>query len=297
MTVEEDKSGKFRKYSYMSSHYPDETLNIIEWSKQMGFYGLPYEEISYLYENGLKEVPSDKLGFKKFRGSYKKYNSKGEYKELSDKFLVDTLDKFKQSLTEDSLEKQKKCGSVTQMLMENYILIEELKNRYSNFSDKRIMIHMFLNDVVDHPKCEVCGKPAKERLTNKGFRKTCSNICRRKKEQSYKSYTISHEGELIRVQGYERFVIPEFLKKYKRSDLKIGFEENDPIVYFFKGIEREYYPDLYIVPENRIVEVKSDYSLRLDYEKNIAKKESCVFKGFKFEFHIWDEKNKKSEII
>jgi hypothetical protein len=47
-------------------------------------------------------------------------------------------------------------------------------------------------------------------------------------------------------------------------------------VYFFKGIEREYYPDLYIVPENRIVEVKSDYSLRLDYEKNIAKTDSYV---------------------
>jgi len=295
--MEDNKSGKFRKYSYMSSHYPDKTLNIIEWSKEMGFYGLPYEEISYLYENELREVPRDRLGFKKFRGSYKKYNGKGEYKELSDKFLVDTLDKFKQSLTEDDLEKQKKCGSVTQRLMENYILIGKLNTKYNNLSDKRIMIHMFLNGIEDLPKCDVCGLRAKERLTNTGFRKTCSEWCRRKKEQSYKSYTILHNGESIRVQGYERFVVPEFLKKYKREDLKIGLEENTPIEYFFNGSNRHYYPDLYIPSENRIIEVKSDYSLEIDYAKNIAKKNACVSAGFNFEFHVWSEKDKKSKII
>jgi len=295
--MEGDKSGKFRKYSYMSTHHPEISSEILNWAKSLGFYGLHYEEICYLYENKILGVPKDSAGFKKFNGFDKKYTSTGKYKDISEKFIMDDLEAFKKSLSQKDIEKQNKCGSVTQMLMENYILIEKLKNKYSNFSDKRIMIHMFLNGVSDLPKCEVCGKEAKERLTNRGFRKTCSNICRRKKEQSYKSYTILHEGELIRVQGYERFVIPEFLKKYKRSDLKIGFEENDPIMYFFNGSEREYYPDLYIVPENRIIEVKSDYSLRLDYEKNMAKKESCISRGFKFEFHVWDEKNKKSEII
>jgi hypothetical protein len=295
--MNEDKSGKFRKYSYMSLHYPEKTLNILKWSREMGFYGLQYDEISYLYENELDEVPKDRLGFKKFRGSYKKYNSKGEYKELSDKFIINTLDKFKESLSEYDLEKQKKCGSVTQMLMENYILMEELKMKYSDLSDKRIMIHMFLNNIDNFPKCDVCGSPAKERLTNTGFRKTCSELCRRKKEQSYKLYIIIHKGESIRVQGYERFVVPEFLKKYKRNDLKIGFEENSPIEYFFNGSNRYYYPDLYIVSENRIIEVKSDYSLEIDYDKNIAKKNACIAKGFKFEFHIWSEKDKKSKII
>ena len=295
--MEGDKSGKFRKYSYMSTHHPEIASEILDWAKSLGLYGLPYEEICYLHENKILEVPRDSMGFKRFKGFNKKYTSSGKYKDISDKFIMCDLELFKKSLTKDDIKKQNKCGSVTQRIMENYILIEKLKNRYSDFSDKRIMIHMFLNDVDALPKCEVCGEPAKERLTNKGFRKTCSDICRRKKEQSYKSYTISHGGELIRVQGYERFVIPGFLKKYKRSDLRIGFEENDPIVYFFKGSEREYYPDLYIVPENKIIEVKSDYSLRLDYEKNIAKRESCISKGFKFEFHVWDEKNKKSEII
>jgi len=295
--MEVDKSGKFRKYSYMSVHYPQEAFNILEWAKNMGFYGLPYDEICYLYENDLKEVPQDGFGFKEFRGSYKKYNQRGKYKDLSEKFMAQTLNDFKMSLTVGDLEKQKKCGAVTQKMMENYILMDELVSRYNHFTDKRIMIHMFLNDILDLPKCEVCGALARERMTNKGFRKTCSDLCRRKKEQSYKSYTIIHNGESIRVQGYERFVIPEFLNKYERSDLKIGFEENEPIEYFFNGRSRDYYPDLYVVSENRVIEVKSDYSLRFDYEKNIAKRDSCISKGFNFEFHIWDEKEKKTKII
>jgi len=291
-----DKSGKFRKYSYMSVHYPQESSFILDWSKNMGFYGLPYEEICYLYENGINEVPEDEFGFKEFRGSHKRYGGRGKYKNLNEKFIIQTLSDFKKLLTKEDLEKQNKCGAITQRLMENYILMEELVNKYDGFTDKRIMVHMFLNNVSDLPKCEVCGSLSKERMTNKGFRKTCSDLCRRKKEQSYKSYTILHKGEHIRVQGYERFVIPEFLNKYKRSDLKIGFEENDPIEYFFDGKSRDYYPDLYVVPENRIIEVKSDYSLKLDYEKNIAKKNSCISKGFNFEFHIWDEKEKKTKI-
>ena len=295
--MEKDKSGKFRKYSYMSTHYPEITSKILNWSKDCELYGLPYDEIFYLYDNNHTKVPSDETGFKEFRGAFKKYSIYGKYSNLEDKFLVDQLDKFKKYLSSNDLEKQNKCGAVTQMLMENYILMEQLKNKYPNFRDKRIMIHMFLNDLQEPPKCEVCGSPAKERLTNKGFRKTCSSICRRKKEQSFKSYTIFYEGESIRVQGYERYVIPEFLKKYDRKDLRIGLEENNPILYFFKGTEREYYPDLYIVPENRIIEVKSDYSFQFDYDKNIAKKEACLSKGFKFEFHIWNEKNKKNKII
>jgi len=295
--MEKDKSGKFRKYSYMSIHYPSIASDKLEWSKSMGFYGLPYDEILYLYDKGYKDIPKDLKGYKEFRGYGKGYSINGKHKDIKDKFITDSLSEFKKSFLPDIQIKQSKCGIITQKLMENYILMEKLNKKYKNFSDKRIMIHMFLNNIKEIPNCEVCGFQSKERLTNTGFRKTCSEICRRKKEQSYKSYTILHEGEKIRVQGFERFVIPVYLKKYKRADLRIGFEENDAISYFFNCKNRDYYPDLYIPSENLIIEVKSDYSMELDYDKNIAKKESCISKGYNFEFNIWDLKTKTIKII
>ena len=44
-----DKSGKKKKYIYMSVHYPDITNNILEWSKDNKIYGLPFDELTYLY--------------------------------------------------------------------------------------------------------------------------------------------------------------------------------------------------------------------------------------------------------
>jgi hypothetical protein len=32
--MELDRSGKFKKYSYMSIHFPDKAARILEWSKK-----------------------------------------------------------------------------------------------------------------------------------------------------------------------------------------------------------------------------------------------------------------------
>ncbi len=293
-----DKSGKLRKYSYMINHHPGITHNILEWAKSVNCYGLPFDELSYLYQK--REEKTFRLEdfiYKKFNGSYKGYSKSNKYEKIQEKFLIDDLDFLKNSYNDSDREKQKNCGYLTQKIMENYMLMNSLQKKFPDLPNKRIMIYCFLNGIESSPKCEICGKISLNRKTNFGFRKTCSEICRRKKEQSYKSYAIEYNGESIRVQGYERFVIPKFLDSYPRYDLKIGFEENNPIKYFFGGKFRDYFPDLLIVSENRIIEIKSDYSFLLDYEKNMAKKKACLELGFKFEFHIWSEKEKNTKII
>lgn len=293
-----DKSGKLRKYSYMAIHHPEITHDILEWAKSVNCYGIPFDELSYLYEKSKeKTFVLEDFIYKKFNGSYKGYSKKNKYEKIQEKFLIDDLDFLKNSFSDSDRKKQKNCGALTQKIMENYMLMNSLKKKFPGLPNKRIMIYCFLNGIESSPKCDICGKLSSNRKTNSGFRKTCSESCRRKKEQSYKSYMIHHNGENIRVQGYERFVIPNFLKSYPRNDLRIGFEENNPIKYFFNGKFRDYYPDLLIVSENRIIEVKSDYSFLLDYEKNIAKKNACLDLGFKFEFHIWSEKEKNTKII
>lgn len=134
----------------------------------------------------------------------------------------------------------------------------------------------------------------KHRLTHGEFRKTCSEKCRRELEGSFKSYQIIHNDEQITLQGYERFVVPDLLRKYSRSDLRIGFE-NEFIEYNFKGKIKKYLPDVFIKSENKIVEIKSTYSYKLDLEKNLTKRDGCILKGFNFEFQIWD--NGKIKVI
>lgn len=61
--------------------------------------------------------------------------------------------------------------------------------------------------------------------------------------------------------------------------------------------DRIYLPDIYIKPENRIIEVKSEYTYNLELEKNLLKKEACIKSNLSFEFWIIDSKGKLIEII
>lgn len=285
-----DKSGNKKKYFYMLENYPMYTKEIIDWSIKNNLYGLPFDELSYLKYNNLNEVPNDEYGYKTFKGWNKGYSKKGKFKKIKDKFIELSLKNFKQKITREQIEKQKKGGLLTQQISNNYILLEEINKKYEDAIFLRQKINMFINDFFEVPKCKICKNLTKPRKTHGEFRETCSEKCRRILEGSYKMYDIIVNGEVIKVQGYERFVVPELLKTYKRENLKISFE-NDFINYELNGKKKKYLPDIYIISENRIIEVKSTYTYKLDKEKNLAKREYSLKQGYKFNFFIW-HKNK-----
>lgn len=285
-----DPSGKLKKYIYLSEQDPAFTKQVLDWSKQHNLFYLPFDEILYLYTNDLTEAPTKNGKYKHFKGWNKGYSANGKYKDISEKFIMSSLEEFKKSLTKEDYEKQEKGGFISQRLMNNHVLIDKIHEKYTMEIPIRQKINLFLYDFNEVPKCKVCGAETKPRLTHKLFRETCSEKCRRIRESSYrKHYKIEIGDEQVTVAGYERFVIPELLKKYQREDIKIGFEIK-PIKYKFEGKTKNYHPDIFIVSENKIIEVKSSYTFKADKDKNLAKQKACKEQGYDFEFHIWDLK-------
>ena len=47
------------------------------------------------------------------------------------------------------------------------------------------------------------------------------------------------------------------------------------IRYVFNGKNRRYFPDIYIIPLNLLIEVKCDFTFELDKDKNLAKMEAA----------------------
>jgi hypothetical protein len=98
-------------------------------------------------------------------------------------------------------------------------------------------------------------------------------------------------GKVVKVQGYENIVLDElFSQGYLEEDIlitdnniqdKIGM-----IFYEIHGKVRRYFPDIYIISENKIVEVKSDYTFNLRLDTNYAKRDACISAGFNFSFEI-----------
>lgn len=111
-------------------------------------------------------------------------------------------------------------------------------------------------------------------------------------------------GRIVHVRGYEDEVLAALLQTYNESDLKIhnSLEEYQLPIFSYIDHRRHhlnYYPDIYIPKENKIIEVKSrwwwdgngdpKYSSRL--ENNLRKRQSVLNKGYDYEVWLFEDKN------
>ena len=106
----------------------------------------------------------------------------------------------------------------------------------------------------------------------------------------YKKYKLGRRT--IEVQGYEPQALDYIQKHYNAepSDIRCGKKAKMPVIWYqFDGKLRAYHPDIFVVSQNRICEVKSTYSYTSSLERNLAKKKACLQQGYKFVFLIMEQ--------
>jgi transposase len=106
----------------------------------------------------------------------------------------------------------------------------------------------------------------------------------------FKNYILP-SGRTVKIQGYENYALDFLLKEYKEKDIKIH-RGCPTIFYSYHREHREYRPDIFIPKENLIIEVKSDWTFKLDKNKNLKKKRAVVEKGYNFMFMIFEDQGK-----
>jgi len=244
-----------------------------------------FKEDLYLYYYGIKEIPKCACG-KNFK--FSGFNL-GYSKQICNVNCFTTIEKKKNSTqitwdskygghpmkTEETKNKLKK-SILKKYGEENFTKYSIKKGTYvSNFSRndvKEKTRKVFAEKYGCHPM-QTIEVMEKQRASSKLF-------------YDY----ILPSGKKVRLQGYEGRALDELLKKYKEEDIltsakdinqKIGF-----INYEYKGVKRKYYPDFYIISENKIVEVKSSWTYKANKKQNELKRQACVEKGLSFEFII-----------
>lgn len=124
------------------------------------------------------------------------------------------------------------------------------------------------------------------------------------RSNSYGKEFTMPSGKIIRVRGYESQAILELLNLYNENQILV----NDVLQSFnlpvFSYIDHRrhklnYYPDVYIPEENKIIEVKSHwwwngnndpkYSSRL--KNNLNKRKAVLDKGYIYELWLYKDKN------
>jgi len=92
-------------------------------------------------------------------------------------------------------------------------------------------------------------------------------------------------------QGYEPMCFDLLLKDgYKEDDLVVGYKGREEFWYNnpITGDKSRYFPDGFILSDNAILEVKSEYYYNKEYEKNMAKFKAATAMGLNVHVYIFN---------
>ena len=95
---------------------------------------------------------------------------------------------------------------------------------------------------------------------------------------------ILETGEIILLQGYESFGLDFLKNKYQESEVSYRKKDMPLIMWFNNKTDKEhrYYPDFYVNKDNLVVEIKSDYTYKKDYENIRSKYTATVNNGHQY---------------
>lgn len=111
----------------------------------------------------------------------------------------------------------------------------------------------------------------------------------------YKTYMMP-SGDIVKYQGYENLALDELVQMYEENDISIGRANIPSITYHINDTKHIYFPDFFIKSENKIIEVKSEWTITLK-RGNIEEKALATVKaGYKYEIWVYNDKKLKVDI-
>lgn len=101
-------------------------------------------------------------------------------------------------------------------------------------------------------------------------------------------------GKLVTVQGYEPQALDILVGEGYNSDDLIVAETEVPEIWYNKdGKSHRYYCDIFIPKENKIIEVKSDWTVTMETGNVDEKAQASIKAGFDYEIWVFDGKGNR----
>lgn len=114
-----------------------------------------------------------------------------------------------------------------------------------------------------------------------------------KSAKKYKDYVMP-SGAVRKVQGYEPFALKELEQSgYSEDQIKTDRDEVPTIEYEVDGKKKYHFPDIFIPHENKIVEVKSTWTLKCKTDNVQLKKAAAEQQGFHYEIWCFNGKGER----
>ena len=102
-------------------------------------------------------------------------------------------------------------------------------------------------------------------------------------------------GSIVKVQGYEHIALDELVKIYKEDDILVGRSNIPTVNYYINDTKHVYFPDFFIKSENKIIEIKSEWTIQLKRGNVEEKALATIQAGYKYEIWVYNDKKVKVE--
>jgi hypothetical protein len=106
-------------------------------------------------------------------------------------------------------------------------------------------------------------------------------------------------GDIRIVQGAEPFALRDLLEGgYTEDQIETNREHVPRIQYDCNGKQKYYFPDIFLPHENKLIEVKSTWTYKTDWDKKLKyQQQSCKDQGYAYEIWIYNQKGLKINVI
>jgi len=212
-------------------------------------------------------------------------------KEIKDKIINTNLKKY--GYANPSQNEEVKCKR-TQTFIDRYGVDNPAKNPDSINKMKQTNVEKY---GVEFP---LQNKNIYEKCINTNIEKygveNClqnSEILTKQQKSSFKikEYTMP-SGKTIVYQGFENFAITDLLNDNVNEEDIITNKTETPTIFYYdtNNKKRRYFVDIFVPSKNLCIEVKSNYTITVDYDLILLKQQATKDLGFKCEIWIYDRK-------
>jgi hypothetical protein len=114
---------------------------------------------------------------------------------------------------------------------------------------------------------------------------------------SLKEYILP-SGKIIFIQGYEHLAIDELLFKENidENDIITGVQKVPEIIYYDENNKlHKHFPDIFIISQNRCIEVKSEWTKKMQIKYVFLKLEAGQKMNYLYELWVYNKKGEKVE--
>ena len=118
-----------------------------------------------------------------------------------------------------------------------------------------------------------------------------------KNAKKFKNFEMP-SGTIRKVQGYEPFALKKLIALYSEEQIKTDRKDVPRVQYDdVDGKKRYYFPDIFIPHENKLIEVKSTWTLQCKTDNIYLKKKACEEQGFLYEIWCFNQKGHRVEVL